>query len=109
MKKSISKSALSLALLIAILAVGPLSANETEDWKSLKRESKRMKINETAQEALDTVLGGNAKATINTSAHGSHPDDCHLRLRRRGQLWTPTTGWASSCCRPWRPSCSTAP
>ncbi len=35
------------------LALTAAPAFSQEDWKSLKRESKRMKINETAQEALD--------------------------------------------------------
>ena len=47
---------LGLALLTAPAAFGD------EDWKSLKQESKRVKIQETAKAALDAVLHDNAKA-----------------------------------------------
>ena len=49
-----------LALLIpaAILVAG----EEGEDWQSLKNESKRMKINEMADAALEKVMNGNWKA-----------------------------------------------
>ena len=49
-----------LALLFpaAILVAG----EEGEDWQSLKNESKRMKINEMADAALEKVMNGNWKA-----------------------------------------------
>ena len=46
------------------LALTAAPAFSQEDWKSLKRESKRMKINETAQEALDSLLAKNVKAEM---------------------------------------------
>jgi len=49
-----------LALLFpaAILVAG----EEGEDWQSLKNESKRLKINEMADAALEKVMNGNWKA-----------------------------------------------
>jgi lipid-binding SYLF domain-containing protein len=61
MKKTLTTTTvLALALVLANAAL--LAADEPSDWKSLKRDSKRMKIDEESQAALDEVLGGNAKA-----------------------------------------------
>jgi lipid-binding SYLF domain-containing protein len=49
-------------LLAAFALILPVSA-QADDWKDLENESKRMKINETAEESLQVVLGGNGKAT----------------------------------------------
>ncbi len=53
--------ALTLTCLM-LAATAPVAADEPDDWQTLKRESKRMKIDETAQEALDQLLSENAKA-----------------------------------------------
>jgi hypothetical protein len=49
---------------IALLTLPSTSifAEEDEDWKSLKRQSKRMKINETADAALEQLFKGSEKA-----------------------------------------------
>jgi lipid-binding SYLF domain-containing protein len=51
----------AIAALTFFLPTAP-PAEAEESWKSLKRESKRMKIDETAQEALDTLFAVNPKA-----------------------------------------------
>ena len=40
------------------------SADAEESWKSLKREAKRMKIDETAQQALDALMESSSKAKL---------------------------------------------
>jgi lipid-binding SYLF domain-containing protein len=55
----------TVAVITALLLVGfaiPTAAEEEGDWKSLKQESKRMKIDEMAKGALDQLLATNAKA-----------------------------------------------
>jgi lipid-binding SYLF domain-containing protein len=54
------RAAASAALVFALLLTLSISAEES--WKNLKRESKRMKIDETAQGALDTLFASNPKA-----------------------------------------------
>jgi lipid-binding SYLF domain-containing protein len=49
-----------VAFVLLVSTASSLPAEE--NWKSLKRESKRMKIDETAQEALNTLFAGNPKA-----------------------------------------------
>jgi lipid-binding SYLF domain-containing protein len=52
-------------LLAAIALVTPtqaLFADEEGDWKDMKQESKRMKLNETAEEALQALFAEDAKA-----------------------------------------------
>ncbi|MBK5106325.1 MAG: hypothetical protein JJE42_18945 [Burkholderiales bacterium] len=60
MKKPIMRVTILCAAIVLVLASTTLSAED--DWKSLKQESKRMKINETAQQALDTLFADNPKA-----------------------------------------------
>jgi lipid-binding SYLF domain-containing protein len=62
----------ALMALLALAAATDLIAQEKdEDWKSLKAESKRMRINETADEALEKVKNGNWKAEeLFDSAYG---------------------------------------
>jgi lipid-binding SYLF domain-containing protein len=48
------------AALLVVAAAG--AADADDDWKSLKQESKRMKIDEMAKETLDTLFSENAKA-----------------------------------------------
>ena len=60
MKKSATSIAAVAALVCVLLATSPVSAEES--WKSLKRESKRMKIDETAKDALNALFAANPKA-----------------------------------------------
>lgn len=62
MKKTVIFATFLGAVVSLVLTAAPVFSQE--DWKSLKRESKRMKINETAQEALDTLLAKNVKAEM---------------------------------------------
>jgi lipid-binding SYLF domain-containing protein len=50
------------AAVALFLALPSTQVSAEENWKSLKRESKRMKIDETAQEALNTLFASNPKA-----------------------------------------------
>ena len=56
----------AIVLLAAIALVTPAQTlfadDEGEDWKDMKQESKRMKVDETAQEALQALFSDNAKA-----------------------------------------------
>jgi lipid-binding SYLF domain-containing protein len=60
----VKKVATSVAAIVALAFVLPTAspAEAEESWKSLKRESKRMKIDETAQDALNTLFAANPKA-----------------------------------------------
>jgi len=63
----------ALAVVLTLLVPAALvSADDPgEDWKSLKAESKRIKINETADGALDQVMNSNWKAQeLFESAYG---------------------------------------
>ena len=60
MKKTVTRIAALAAFILVLSTTSILSAEES--WKSLKRESKRMKIDETAREALDTLFASNPKA-----------------------------------------------
>jgi lipid-binding SYLF domain-containing protein len=60
MKKSIIRATVLCAAIVLVLA--PTFGFAEEDWQSLKKESKRMKIDETAQETLDTLFADNPKA-----------------------------------------------
>ncbi len=59
-----TKTTTLAAAIVAISLILPTNSSlaAEESWKSLKRESKRMKIDETAQEALNTLFAGNPKA-----------------------------------------------
>jgi lipid-binding SYLF domain-containing protein len=59
-KKTVKRIAALAAFVLVLSTTSFLSAEES--WKSLKRESKRMKIDETAREALDTLFASNDKA-----------------------------------------------
>ena len=60
MKKTVTFIAAFAAIALILPTTPSLSAEES--WKSLKRESKRMKIDETAKEALDTLFASSPKA-----------------------------------------------
>jgi lipid-binding SYLF domain-containing protein len=59
-KKTVTFIAAFAAITLILPTTSSLSAEES--WKSLKRESKRMKIDETAQEALNTLFATSPKA-----------------------------------------------
>jgi lipid-binding SYLF domain-containing protein len=63
MRKPMQRVVAPAAALLA-LALASSSVEAQEDWKSLKRESKRMKIDETAKEALDVLLAKSPKAEM---------------------------------------------
>jgi len=61
--KRIFPSALTLILVLALTAPGTTtSAGDGDDWRSLKREAKRAKIDEMAEGALNEVMEGSLKA-----------------------------------------------
>ena len=60
MKKTVTLIAAFAAIVLILPTTSSLSAEES--WKSLKRESKRMKIDETAQETLNTLFTSSPKA-----------------------------------------------
>jgi len=62
MKKKMIRTTVFLAVITLTLAGGPVFGEE--NWKDMKKESKRMKIDETAKEALDELLAKNAKAKL---------------------------------------------
>lgn len=62
MKKTMTLTTALLAVMALILARTPVFAQQ--DWKDLKRESKRLKIDETAKHALDELLSKNGKAKM---------------------------------------------
>jgi len=59
-KKTVTLIAAFAAIVLILPTTSSLSAEES--WKSLKRESKRMKIDETAQETLNTLFETSPKA-----------------------------------------------
>ena len=60
MKKTVTYFAAIAAIFLVLSTTSSLSAEE--NWKSLKHESKRMKIDETAREALKTLFASSSKA-----------------------------------------------
>ena len=60
MKKTVRCIAAFAAFVLVLSTTSSLSAEES--WKSLKHESKRMRIDETAQEALDSLFTSSPKA-----------------------------------------------
>ncbi len=51
-----------LSIILVLATTSPLSADGENDWRTLKAESKRAKIDEIAQWSLDKVLAGKTKA-----------------------------------------------
>ena len=60
MKKTMTHTYILLAVMALTLVASPVFGEE--DWKDMKQESKRMKIYETADDALKTLFAENAKA-----------------------------------------------
>jgi lipid-binding SYLF domain-containing protein len=59
MRKPLALTALTVPALLLLLTSSPALA---DDWKTLDREAKRMKIDEMADESLSEVLAKNPKA-----------------------------------------------
>ena len=51
-----------LAAIALVLPTQTLFADEEGDWKDMKQESKRMKLNETAEEAREALFAEDPKA-----------------------------------------------
>ncbi len=60
MKKTLICATVLCALIILVQPTTNVFAED--DWKSLKQDSKRAKINETAEETLQTLFAGDSKA-----------------------------------------------
>ncbi len=63
MKRFLRVTAIMLTAFALLISTPTLSAQEADaDWKSLKTESKRVKIDEMSAAAIETVMNGNWKA-----------------------------------------------
>ena len=62
MKKIAIRMTILLAAIALVMPTQALYADEEGDWKDMKQESKRMKLNETAEEALAALFAEDAKA-----------------------------------------------
>ena len=63
MKKSTYHVTVVLTAIALLLPASAIFADEEEgDWKDMKQESKRMKLDETAEEALQALFAENPKA-----------------------------------------------
>jgi len=60
MKKKMTYTTVLLAVMALALPTAPVFAEE--DWKDMKQESKRMKVDETADDSLKALFAENAKA-----------------------------------------------
>ena len=63
MKKFSFHAAVVLTVLALLVPASVLLADQDEgDWKDMKQESKRMKLDETAEDALEALFAADAKA-----------------------------------------------
>jgi lipid-binding SYLF domain-containing protein len=62
MKKSVYRAAVALTTIALLMPASTIFAEDEGDWKDMKQESKRMKLDETAEEALQALFSENAKA-----------------------------------------------
>ncbi len=62
MKKSVYRVAVALTTIALLMPASTIFAEDEGDWKDMKQESKRMKLDETAEEALQALFSENAKA-----------------------------------------------
>jgi len=62
MKKSVYYVAVALTTMALLIPTSTMFADDEGDWKDMKQESKRMKLDETAEEALQALFTKNAKA-----------------------------------------------
>ncbi len=57
-----TKIVFGTSMLVIAAAAGTLVASQNQSWRDLKREAKRQKIDETADQALEEVLATSPKA-----------------------------------------------
>jgi lipid-binding SYLF domain-containing protein len=62
MKKTAFRMTILLAAMAIVIPTQSSFADEEGDWKDMKQESKRMKLDETAEEALQALFAENTKA-----------------------------------------------
>ncbi len=62
MKKSVYHVAVALTAIALLMPASTIFAEDEGDWKDMKQESKRMKLDETAEEALQTLFAEHPKA-----------------------------------------------
>ncbi|MBD3852572.1 MAG: hypothetical protein IFK93_14795 [Acidobacteria bacterium] len=62
MKKSVYHVTVVLAVVALLTPASAIFADDEGDWKDMKQESKRMKLDETAEEAMQALFAENAKA-----------------------------------------------
>ena len=62
MKKTAFRMTILVAAIALVMPAQTLFADEEGDWKDMKQESKRMKLNEMAEDALKTLFSEDAKA-----------------------------------------------
>jgi lipid-binding SYLF domain-containing protein len=62
MKKSAYRVTVALTAIALLMPASTIFAQEEGDWKDMKQESKRMKLDETAEEALQALFAENQKA-----------------------------------------------
>ncbi len=62
MKKTAVRATVLIAALALTIPAVTLFADDEGDWKDMKQESKKMKLDETAEEALQALFAANPKA-----------------------------------------------
>jgi len=62
MKKSAYRITVALTAVALLMPASTIFADDEGDWKDMKQESKRMKLDETAEEALQTLFAEHPKA-----------------------------------------------
>ena len=62
MKKSVYHVAVALTAIALLMPASTIFAEDEGDWKDMKQESKRMQLDETAEEALQTLFAEHPKA-----------------------------------------------
>jgi len=62
MKKSAYRITVALTAVALLMPASTIFADDEGDWKDMKQESKRMKLDETAEEAFQTLFAEHPKA-----------------------------------------------
>ena len=62
MNKLVYRAVFVLTTVALFMPAPTIFAEDEADWKDMKQESKRMKLDETAEEALQALFAENAKA-----------------------------------------------
>ncbi len=62
MKKSAYRVTVALTAIALLMPASTIFADDEGDWKDMKQESKRMKLDETAEEALQALFAAHPKA-----------------------------------------------